>query len=699
MAEDNVQKVIATVSSMTLGERSRLMHLLGALPPVDSEECIRYMVPQGAPNAFADTKTFVLVQKGIHPLECCRGPDKYHRNIPALCPSLVCPAFGIFIDINQRTHEDLLDSPGYLSVLQTMPDAFEMASLTYEREAGTQNAYSRVFDCVLGHQLDNAPRGAPAADGAEYFGGFPLLLVENKQEIASSGAVPSGQLCGYIRSHLLVREVPSTGGGKTAEDDARPVSFIPNDLTRGLLNRGEPCPVLCIAARGCLLQFYGGWLGPKTVCLVALPTVVDMSLQYDGVPSADASALRHAARAFFAARMCVAALRRHYFSLIECCDLWRNAGATAETEMYHPSAASLSLLSLPYAPFAPLRRLTQAGSKFGALARSRRCLPVPAVLRKLPLAIDLVQSISTAEKVNVYIAHVARLSQASIEAFGRLDCDPMLTPQLQTNAPSNEANAPEAGSSGRRKGPQPGLPRAAAAAQAVQVASVESTSGSILVARDSEAPSGEFSVDPSEGFRVLYAREHWPAPGPQPTRVVAKYVAGAYPWEVHRAAERAGAAPELYAAVALPGGFSLVLMQCLDGHGEVAAGESAESGSGAASVGDTSGWYRPVEPTPEVRTAVAECIARFHVERVCGLPCVHGDVRCANLRVRRCRPGGPLEARLVDWDWAGPEGQVRYPDQLSRHLRVDGVGDLPPIAPFAPIFQAHDVYRCQNLPH
>ena len=68
----------------------------------------------------------------------------------------------------------------------------------------------------------------------------------------------------------------------------------------------------------------------------------------------------------------------------------------------------------------------------------------------------------------------------------------------------------------------------------------------------------------------------------------------------------------------------------------------------------------------------------------CGRCAAHGDCRDANIMVRRA-DGGAFEVRFLDFDWAGPAHEARYPPFMS-----DAVTWPSGATPGAPIMQAHD---------
>jgi RIO-like serine/threonine protein kinase len=72
-----------------------------------------------------------------------------------------------------------------------------------------------------------------------------------------------------------------------------------------------------------------------------------------------------------------------------------------------------------------------------------------------------------------------------------------------------------------------------------------------------------------------------------------------------------------------------------------------------------------------VRIAVCDTVEYLHSQGM-----VHGDVRRPNIIIERGE-GDDEECRvkILDFDWAGREGEARYPLRLSPGLWPDGVGD------------------------
>ncbi|KAH9900882.1 hypothetical protein C8Q73DRAFT_786312 [Cubamyces lactineus] len=100
-----------------------------------------------------------------------------------------------------------------------------------------------------------------------------------------------------------------------------------------------------------------------------------------------------------------------------------------------------------------------------------------------------------------------------------------------------------------------------------------------------------------------------------------------------------------------------------------------------------------------VRDAVKRALGLLHEKKM-----VHGDIRLPNVMIQDCDEGeeGDGDAadggdkladrvRLIDFDWAGDEGTVRYPHFLSRQGRVAGVED------YGFILAAHDDAMVRKL--
>lgn len=148
----------------------------------------------------------------------------------------------------------------------------------------------------------------------------------------------------------------------------------------------------------------------------------------------------------------------------------------------------------------------------------------------------------------------------------------------------------------------------------------------------------------------------------QQPRRLSKYTER-YSCDVHRllACSESPLAPQLHSCVVLPGGMYEVQMDFL----------AAEEG-----------WQMLQDRSDIVaaRSAALQALARVHglqmldaggiARRV-----VLGDARDSNVMVRTMQGGG-VEVRFVDMDWAGFEGEARYPPFMSPLVAwPDGASD------------------------
>jgi hypothetical protein len=65
----------------------------------------------------------------------------------------------------------------------------------------------------------------------------------------------------------------------------------------------------------------------------------------------------------------------------------------------------------------------------------------------------------------------------------------------------------------------------------------------------------------------------------------------------------------------------------------------------------------------QIRQMVTDLVTSFHAKNL-----VHGDIRDTNLLVRV--KDGTVEMKLIDFDWGGKEGEVRYPVLINNHTVV-----------------------------
>lgn len=125
-------------------------------------------------------------------------------------------------------------------------------------------------------------------------------------------------------------------------------------------------------------------------------------------------------------------------------------------------------------------------------------------------------------------------------------------------------------------------------------------------------------------------------------------LAATYGEAAHRHAAALGVAPELFAVARLPGGWVIIAME---------------------SLAPEDGWERYDATRRDHTDAARAAAGALHHAGF-----VHGDLRAANVLVRPAAraagrrssgstggAAGPLEVRLLDWDWAGRAGEALYP--------------------------------------
>ena len=97
--------------------------------------------------------------------------------------------------------------------------------------------------------------------------------------------------------------------------------------------------------------------------------------------------------------------------------------------------------------------------------------------------------------------------------------------------------------------------------------------------------------------------------------------------------------------------------------------------------GDAMSEERPV---PEnARTQIEEAIQRLHDAQL-----VFGDLRAPNIMVSGDK------VFFIDFDWAGEEGKVRYPRNLSRRIRWPNAAEE---LEMKPILKEHDLFMLRQL--
>ncbi len=142
-----------------------------------------------------------------------------------------------------------------------------------------------------------------------------------------------------------------------------------------------------------------------------------------------------------------------------------------------------------------------------------------------------------------------------------------------------------------------------------------------------------------------------------------------YSFEVHRLCAEKGHAPKLLACESLPGGWIMVVMEVLDiSNGSPPTPTSYHQFTYQQDAGEGSG---------ALRSAIEALVRHSHVSGY-----VHGDLRDTNFFVRN-DTNHPTDFMLLDFDWGGKEGTVRYPMCVNhRHIsRPEGAVDSQLILP------------------
>ncbi|KAF9062855.1 hypothetical protein BDP27DRAFT_1336043 [Rhodocollybia butyracea] len=125
--------------------------------------------------------------------------------------------------------------------------------------------------------------------------------------------------------------------------------------------------------------------------------------------------------------------------------------------------------------------------------------------------------------------------------------------------------------------------------------------------------------------------------------IIVKFGYGRYGVDAHRAAAQSNLAPALLNHTNLDGGWWMVVMETLEDSWK-----------------PCNDFVNIEQPCKE---AIEQSVRRFHE-----LGFIHGDLRDANLFVSF--DGGQWDCQIIDYDWAGREGEVRYPIGVYRNSSV-----------------------------
>ncbi|ESK88923.1 crinkler family protein [Moniliophthora roreri MCA 2997] len=144
----------------------------------------------------------------------------------------------------------------------------------------------------------------------------------------------------------------------------------------------------------------------------------------------------------------------------------------------------------------------------------------------------------------------------------------------------------------------------------------------------------------------------------------------------HQAATTAGFAPRLYAVERVYGWF-MVVMEDVPAKFITLYSRTAPYMEGLPRI--------PLDDS--IRESVLAIVKSLHSQEF-----VHGDVRDVNLLIQKeqvAQNGTSPEVLIVDFDWAGPSGQARYP----KNMNMTSVQRPPDAEPGGEIKLEHDLFK------
>jgi len=127
-----------------------------------------------------------------------------------------------------------------------------------------------------------------------------------------------------------------------------------------------------------------------------------------------------------------------------------------------------------------------------------------------------------------------------------------------------------------------------------------------------------------------------------------------------------GLAPKLYGYAEVKGAPTAYVMEYLD-----------------PSVWQTLHEFLKYDATAVDRTRLQEAVDGI-IEKLELKNYVHGDLRSNNIMIRTDVKEKSVDLRVIDFDWAGEAGQVRYPAERNREIWWPGEAG-------GPIEQDHDL--------
>ena len=147
-------------------------------------------------------------------------------------------------------------------------------------------------------------------------------------------------------------------------------------------------------------------------------------------------------------------------------------------------------------------------------------------------------------------------------------------------------------------------------------------------------------------------------------QVLVKLVPRSYSQDVHKHMADKGLAPKLYGYAEVEGAPTAYVMEYLDPCTWQTLHEFLK--------------YNAVDRT-QLQEAVDGIIEKLESKNY-----VHGDLRSNNIMIRTDVKEKSVDLRVIDFDWAGEAGQVRYPAERNREIWWPGEAG-------GPIEQDHDL--------
>jgi serine/threonine protein kinase len=147
-------------------------------------------------------------------------------------------------------------------------------------------------------------------------------------------------------------------------------------------------------------------------------------------------------------------------------------------------------------------------------------------------------------------------------------------------------------------------------------------------------------------------------------QLLVKFIAGEHGTDAHRAIAKAGYAPTLFGVSKVEGALTAYIMEYLS---------------------PTDGWqtlHDYAKQHQDVKSRIKNQVDQL-LEIMDNARIVHGDLRPNNIMIRHSRGEAEPQLKVVDFDWSGESGKVKYP--LRRNEEIPW-----PAGPGEPIIDGHD---------